>query len=187
MIAVPIGDQELADAVLRDRSERAFRELYRRHTPALYRLALGRSGDSVLAEELVQDAWIGAVRGLPGFRWQSSLRTWLVGILLNCSRGRARTARCQPASVPEEIGAEDWGPDRLAARIDVDQAISALADGYRVVLLLHDLEGYTHEEIARLLGIEVGTSKSQLSRARAEARRLLEPESIEPPATPADP
>jgi RNA polymerase sigma-70 factor (ECF subfamily) len=175
-------DRELADAVVRAGDEVAFRALYRRHTPALYRLALRLGGgDGAWAEELVQRTWVRAVEGLRSFAWRSSLASWLGGIAINCAREVWRETRTRsetpldvmrdeiPASAPRPLAPEE--------RLDLDRAIERLPAGYREVFVLHDVEGYTHEEIGGLLGIETGTSKSQLSRARQRLREALAPES----------
>jgi RNA polymerase sigma-70 factor (ECF subfamily) len=161
-------DRELARAFLAG-DERAFRELYARFTPALYRILyrLGR-GHADDAADLVQETWLRATRALPGFRWDAALSTWLVSIAINCLRERQRTARSSEPAAQEPSAVESH--DR---RLDLEQAIAALPDGYRDVFVLHDIEGYTHDEIASLLAIEAGTSKSQLSRARRALRAAL--------------
>jgi RNA polymerase sigma-70 factor, ECF subfamily len=168
------GDRDLAAAVAGSGDEAAFRALYRRHTPALYRLALRLGGgDGPWAEELVQRAWIKAVEGLKSFGWRSSLSTWLGGIAINCARELWREARTRGEAPLEEIPAAS---SRDAdGRMDLERAIERLPDGYRRVFVLHDVEGYTHEEIGDLLGIETGTSKSQLARARQRLRAALAP------------
>jgi RNA polymerase sigma-70 factor (ECF subfamily) len=154
---------------VRSGDEAAFRLLYRRHTPAMYaaalRLLARHTSD---AEDAVQEAWLRAVRGLGGFRGDSALRTWLVGIAIRCAleAGR-RQQRYQPLGVDGRLSAPSL------PHIDLEQAIAVLADGYRHVLVLHDIEGYTHAEIAGLLDIDAGTSKSQLSRARSAVRKWL--------------
>jgi RNA polymerase sigma-70 factor (ECF subfamily) len=168
-------DRALADAVLRARDEAAFRTLYRRHTPALYRLALRLGGgDGPWAEELVQRTWIRAVEGLASFAWRSSLSSWLGGIAINCARelwrevrARSETGLGDAVAAPRTPAAEE--------RVDLERAIEQLPAGFREVFVLHDVEGYTHEEIGGLLGIEPGTSKSQLSRARQRLRTALAP------------
>jgi RNA polymerase sigma-70 factor, ECF subfamily len=167
-------DRELAAAVARSGDEAAFRALYRRHTPALYRLALRLGGgDGPWAEELVQRAWIEAVEELKSFGWRSSLSTWLGGIAINCARELWREARTRGETSLEEIPAAS--PRGADERMDLERAIEGLPDGYRRVFVLHDVEGYTHEEIGDLLGIETGTSKSQLARARQRLRAALTP------------
>jgi RNA polymerase sigma-70 factor (ECF subfamily) len=168
-----LEDRRLVTAYLRERGEEAFRALYRRHTPAILRfasrLAGGRAAD---AEDIVQTAWIRAAERLERFRWDSSLRTWLIGIALNCHRELLRSERRSASADFAEIPAA--APvHREIPRIDLERAIAQLPDGYREVLILHDVEGYTHEEIGNLMGIHNGTSKSQLCRARRAVRRWL--------------
>lgn len=176
--AVP-DDRVLAAAVAASGDEAAFRTLYRRHTPALYRLALRLGGgDEPWAEELVQRAWICAVEALGDFGWRSGLSTWLGGIAVNCARTLWREARGRDAPLDEQEPAAPASPGSHGGaedRIDLDRAIERLPRGYRQVFVLHDVEGYTHEEIGGLLGIEAGTSKSQLSHARRRLRASLEP------------
>ncbi len=165
----------------RDRDEASFRSLYRAHAPALFALAMrltgGRHSDS---EELVQEAWVRAVEKLASFDRLSKFRTWLSGILVNCYRELVRRRSRGPRSLAEagvEAAAEREAlRGRSASRAepaDVERAIARLADGYREVLVLHDLNGFTHQEIADLLGIAVGTAKSQLARGSALPNRKL--------------
>lgn len=170
-------DRELADAVARSGDETAFRALYRRHTPALYRLALRLGGgDGPWAEELVQRTWIRAIDGLSSFAWRSSLSSWLGGIAINCARELWREARTRSETVlAEEMPLAAPRFPAPEERVDLERAIEGLPAGYREIFVLHDVEGYTHEEIGGLLGIETGTSKSQLSRARQRLRAALEP------------
>jgi RNA polymerase sigma-70 factor (ECF subfamily) len=152
--------------------EAAFRALYRQHTPRLFAAVLRLLGRRADAEDAVQETWLRAVRGLAGFRRESSFATWLTGIAIRCALEilRKRQAWCG-ADAPEVVITR--GPD-LA--IDLDRAIADLPDGYRLVFLLHDVEGLTHEEIGQLLFIEPGTSKSQLFHARRALRSRLRPE-----------
>jgi RNA polymerase sigma-70 factor (ECF subfamily) len=168
-------DRDLARAVSRRRDEQAFRELYRRHTPRLlgfvHRL-LGPAAGAV-AEDLVQEAWIRACQNLKRFRWDSSFSTWLMGIGLNVVRERQRHD-AQRAAEPLEYeprtgSATRWNEER----IDLARAIELLPDGYRLALVLHDIEGMKHTEIAKRLKISSGTSKSQLFGARKAMRALL--------------
>ena len=164
-------DRALADRFLRGRGEDAFRALYRAHTPALLALAMHLTGgDQSEAEDLVQESWVRALTALQRYRAQSALRTWLCGVLVNVRRGRMRADwRMVDAPEAEPIveveGAED--------AIDLERAIAALPEGARDVYVLHDMHGYTHREIAELLGIVEGTSKSQLNRARFLLRSAL--------------
>jgi len=170
-------DRRLVGEFLEHRDERSFRDLYRRHTGPLYLLArrlLGPSADR--ADEALQETWLLAARNLGGFRWDSSLRTWLCGIVVNrcreLQRGEAR--RSAGAFDPSATAPDEWTPAPDGARrIDLERAIATLPSGSREVLVLHDIEGRTHEEIAGLLGISDGTSKSQLHKARRALRDFL--------------
>ena len=168
-------DRRLAGAVASAGDEAAFRVLYRRHTPALYRLALRLGGgDEPWADELVQRAWIRAVEHLAAFQWRSAFRTWLAGIAVNCAREQWRERRLSlEVSWDAETQAVTGATPDPGDRVDLERGIAALPHGYRQVLVLHDVEGYTHEEVAGLLGIEVGTSKSQLFHARRRLRDYL--------------
>lgn len=167
-------DRDLAEAWITRRDEAAFRLLYRRHTPVVWPLVLRLvAGDEEAAREAVQETWIRVAEGVSTFRWESALRTWIVSIALNCAREAVRSERRGRGAHPRHPTPTAGAPRAVGAAIDLARAIDALADGYREVLLLHDLEGYTHEEIAGMLGIEPGTSKSQLHRARRRAREIL--------------
>ncbi|MGH9787306.1 MAG: RNA polymerase sigma factor [Candidatus Acidiferrales bacterium] len=159
---------------LETRDEASFRSLYRAYTPGLLLFARRLLGGEQDAEDVLQETWVRAVRRLENFRWESSLRTWLSAILLNCCRETRRTRRPQAdseavAQFPSPAG---LGPAEAA---QLEQLVCSLPDGYREVLVLHDIEGYTHEEIGALLRIAEGTSKSQLSRARRTLRSWLNP------------
>ncbi len=165
-------DLALVRQFLRSRGEDAFRSLYRIHTPALYALALRLAGgDAGEAEDLVQESWLRAVRALSTFRAESTLRSWLCGFLVNVRRERIRTAwRIVEAPVDDAIAPNGVVTDDA---LDLERAIAGLPEGARDIFVLHDVHGYTHEEIAGMLGIVVGTSKSQLNRARSLLRGLL--------------
>jgi len=168
-----LTDRELADRVASSGDEAAFRALYRRHTPTVYRFALRLAGGNVAeAEDLTQETWLRAARGLGRFQWKSAFRTWLIGIALNQYRELARKDGRRITFVEgewEEPG-EALEPGR---RIDLERALQLLPPGFRTVLLLHDVEGFTHREIGEQLGISDGTCKSQLHDARTAMRRLL--------------
>jgi RNA polymerase sigma-70 factor (ECF subfamily) len=168
------ADRALAERVLKERDPAAFRELYRRHTPPLLAMATRLTHRREDAEDAVHDAWVRGVEHLARFAWRSSLRTWLTGILINCVREQRWHARPEIALDEEQIAGAEVPPlPGHIDRIDLERAVDSLPDGYRQVLALHDLEGFTHEEIAEMLGIEPGTSKSQLARARRSLRRAL--------------
>lgn len=161
-------DREAVQAFLARRDEASFLVLYRRHTPYLYRLALRLlAGRRAEAEDAVQETWLRAAARLGTFRGEAALRTWLAGFTVNCCRELLRAPGA--ATAADHVRAVAFaGPD-----VDLERAIAALPAGYREVLVLHDLEGYTHEEIAARLEITAGTSKSQLSRARRALRERI--------------
>ena len=168
-----LSDRELADLVVQQGDEDAFRVLYRRHTPAVYRFVLRLLGGNVQeAEDVIQETWMRAARGLEGFRWKSALKSWLTGIALNRVREMARKRKTSLVEVSGqwETPAPVSDPGQ---RIDLDRALELLPPGFRTVLVLHDVEGFTHQEIGSRLGITDGTSKSQLHGARKAMRRLL--------------
>jgi RNA polymerase sigma-70 factor, ECF subfamily len=177
MRAVAIADDEraLVDRFLADRDEHAFREIYRQHGPALYGFARNLVDRDTVAEDVVQEAWLRAVRRLRSFDGRSSLRTWLIGFVVNCCRETWRDekrhgADQQVADNAAQEAVQSAGSH--AEKLDLERALARLAPGYRTVLLLHDLQGMTHDEIAELLEIAPGTSKSQLARARQALRSL---------------
>lgn len=166
-------DRLLVSRFLAARDEAAFRALYRRHTPFLYRFLLRLSGGrSADAEEGVQETWVRAAERLAGFEGRSALKTWLAGIAIRWWREEARRGKREGEMPDEEI--EMAAPFRRGIeRLDLERALLALAEGYRSAILLHDVEGYTHEEIAEMTGVDAGTSRSQLSRARRALRAHL--------------
>jgi RNA polymerase sigma-70 factor (ECF subfamily) len=175
-------DAELIDAIRLDGDERAFRELYKRHTPRLYQLVLRIvAGSATDAEDVVQETWVRATTSLSRFRGDSSFGTWLTGIGLNRARDFLRHRSRRPSGFEVEDG-DAWlerlsvRADTAGERIDLERALSLLPDGYRVVFVLYEVEGFNHGEIAHRLGISEGTSKSQLHHARRALRVLLEPE-----------
>jgi RNA polymerase sigma-70 factor (ECF subfamily) len=164
-------DLALVERFLRTRGEDAFEALYDAHTPALYALAMRLTGgDHGEAEDLVQESWVRAVRALSSFRAEAALRSWLCGVLVNVRRGRIKSDWRKVDSLDVEPIADGNGPDDA---LDLERAIGKLPEGARDVFVLHDVYGYTHREIAEMLSIAEGTSKSQLTRARALLRRSL--------------
>jgi RNA polymerase sigma-70 factor (ECF subfamily) len=160
------------DAVLIRRfvqgDERSFVGLYRRHSPAVYGLLCRLVGPlESEAGDLLQETWIRAASRLTAFRGEAKFRTWLTGIALNCYREwRRRSGRHPIVELDDVINVTEPDPDP-----DVRRVLSGLPAAFREILVLHDVEGYTHDEIARLIEIEPGTSKSRLSRARELFRR----------------
>lgn len=155
----------------------AFEELYRTHAGRIHALCLRLEGDQARAEELTQDVFVRAWQRLPTFRGESAFGTWLHRLAVNVvladrrtlwRRGRRLLFTDDPAAFerPGEAAPGNTG--------DLEGAIAALPRGARAVFVLHDVEGYTHEEIARLSGIAAGTSKAQLFRARRLLREALD-------------
>lgn len=165
------GDAALA-RFLRGRDEASFRALYAAHTPYLWAMALRLTGRREFeAEEIVQEAWIRAIERLERFRGESSLRTWLAGILVNCWRERRRELAWEATELAEDLPANDAA--RPVEALDLERALAALPDGLRAVVLLHDVAGFTHQEIGERLAIAAGTSKSRLFAARRLLARRL--------------
>ena len=167
------SDRDLAARFVDRGDEEAFRLLYRRHTPRLYAMALrllaGRSAD---AEDAVQDAWLRSAAKLADFEWRSTLSTWLVAIVINCARERLR-ARPMVTAEPDKLAEAPARQESPQVAIDLERAIAALPDRRRQVLVLHDIEGWTHAEIGAHLDMPVGTSKSELFHARRAVRASL--------------
>lgn len=151
--------------------------LYDRHVDRVYRLAHRMTRDETLAREFTQDAFVRAFEKIGDFRGDSSLATWLhaiaVSVILN---GLRKVRRIQSREegmdlLPDvQMAPSEAEPD---LKRKLRAAIDALPDGYRMVFVMHDVEGYTHEEIATALGIQPGTSKAQLFRARGKLRDAL--------------
>ena len=152
---------------------RAFEELYRLHHGRVYALALRMTREPGRAEELTQDAFVEAWRALPSFRGESAFSTWLHGVAARVILRQMRTDRRWEERNEAVYLAEARRamPDTTIA---LERAIASLPDGARAVLILHDVEGYKYEEIARLLGVALGTVKAQLHRARRLVMEALE-------------
>lgn len=155
----------------------AFRALYDMHVDRVYRLTTRMAGDSELAQDFTQDTFVRAWQRLDGFRGESAFSTWLhsiaVSVSLNGLRQRERHRKREaPIEEADTIGRT---PTRIEpdARRRLHAALDQLAEIYRTVFLMHDLEGYSHDEIAETLGIAQGTSKARLFRARAKLRETL--------------
>ncbi len=158
---------------LKTRSEKDFLPLYDLCNDSLYRMSLYLSRKDIdLAYDWLQETWSTGLMKLSDFKGQSELKTWLTGILINISRNHYR--KIKPDVALDEVSLKGFDDSQLHfSRMDLEFALMSIPNGYREVLLLHDLEGYTHEEIGGLLGIASGTSKSQLSRARKAMRKVI--------------
>lgn len=170
----PRTDRELVDAVLTHKDEQAFRELYRRHTPRLLALVtrlLGRGDDE--AEDTVQEIWVHAFESLERFSWNSSFSTWLTGVGLNRVRDRIRKYGRSRETAMEMVPEVAAAPVSHETRMDLERLIATLPDQQRMVLVLHDVEGMKHREIAEHLEIPEGTSKTLLFNARQRLRAAM--------------
>jgi RNA polymerase sigma-70 factor, ECF subfamily len=163
---------------------RAFEELYERHSRRVYSLCLRMTANTAEAEDLSQEVFIQLHRKAGSFRGESQFTTWLHRLTVNqvLMHFRRRGSRVERVTDDGEVAGEseagraaEWGRSSgsEADRIALDRALSQLPPGYRAVFVLHDVEGHEHEEVARLLGCSVGTSKSQLHKARMKLRQLL--------------
>jgi RNA polymerase sigma-70 factor (ECF subfamily) len=169
----PDAPDDLLLTALATGDEAAFRVLYRRHTPRLRWLVLRLlGGHEADTDDAVQEGWVRAVAGLRGFRGDSTFASWLSGIAIRVAWETIRRRR--PWAVLEE--GEESAIERLdlEERVDLEQALGRLPDPQRMVLVLHDIEGFTHDEIAAQLDMAEGTSKSHLHRARRALRAMLE-------------
>jgi len=170
----PRTDRELVDAVLQHKDELAFRELYRRHTPRLFALVarLLARGDHE-AEDVVQEIWVHAFESLGRFQWNSEFSTWLTGIGLNRVRDRIRKYGRSRETGVEIVPDIAVVAEPHETRVDLERMIRRLPDDQRMVLVLHDVEGMKHREIADHLDIPEGTSKTLLSSARERLRAMM--------------
>jgi RNA polymerase sigma-70 factor (ECF subfamily) len=168
------SDQSLAESILSRGDEGAFRILYKRHTPRLYQLVLRLLGGAESdAEDVVQETWLRVSQKLDRFRWESAFSTWLCAIGVHVAQDSLRRRGRERLTLVDSTPDSPIPAPNIVERIDLEQAVSALPDGCRQVLVLHDIEGMKHREIAQTLGISDGTSKSQLSDARRLLRSLL--------------
>ena len=155
----------------------AQRALYDGHVDRVYRLAFRLAGDAELARDFTQETFVRAFDRLPAFRGDSSLATWLHAIGTSVAlNGLRKVRRQRERETPLDEALAIGAPGRHAEpdlRDRLRHAIDALPTGYRTVFVMHDVEGYTHEEIGAALGIQAGTSKAQLFRARAKLRVAL--------------
>lgn len=175
-----LSDRELVERFLDQKHEphnieEAFRQLYRRHTPRVYalvlRLVAGRRSD---AEDAVQEAWMRASRRVRDFEWRSAFSTWLSSIAIRCALEAMRRQPMVNNHTPlDAIGELSTRHTSSDLSLDLERAIAMLPDGYRAALVLHDVEGLSHAEIADVLGITEGTARSQLFHARRAMRARL--------------
>ncbi len=175
---VLMDEKQLVEHFLQSRNEKAFLALYRSKTPRLYQIALRLCArDQHQAEELVQEMWLTAIVKMENFQWRSELRTWLTGILINKHRDKRKK---EEREMNARLSVIDVTPEATLSSFfttyDLEKAISLLPPGFRQIIILYAIEGYKHHEIAELLDISVGTSKSQLFHAKRALRSLLNEE-----------
>jgi RNA polymerase sigma-70 factor, ECF subfamily len=153
----------------------AVRTLYERYSSRVFGVVRRIAGDDDLAQDFAQEAWIRAFRALPSFRGDSRFSTWVHRIAVNAALQAVRSAGTRErreTDLPDTIPVAPKHRDVLLED-RLQRAMDRVPEGMRRVLILHDVEGYTHEEIGEALGINPGTSKSQLFKARARMRVLL--------------
>jgi len=164
--------------------EAAFEALFNTHKRRVYSLCLRMTGDTAEAEDLAQEAFLQLFRKISTFRGESAFTTWLHRLVVNVVLMRLRKKGLQQVSLDEVDNSQeepvkrDYGGDdqRLLGSIDrirLAHVIEALPQGYRSVFILHDVEGYEHNEIAQIMGCSIGNSKSQLHKARLKLREFL--------------
>lgn len=174
------ADLELAERC-RQGDASAFEELYRQHAGRLYSLALRMAGSAQEAEDLLQEVFLHAHRKLGSFRGESSLGTWLYRLGMNHCLDHLRGRQSKMEKATDSLDADNM-PEPSAplpavpaviTRMDLERAIAQLPQGCRTAFLLHDVEGFEHHEVATILGVSTGTSKSQVHRARMKLRVML--------------
>jgi RNA polymerase sigma-70 factor (ECF subfamily) len=177
---VPLSDHALAIAAAKGDLQ-AFETLYERHNRRVYSLCLRMTQNAAEAEDLAQESFIQLFRKIGSFRGESAFTTWLHRLTVNqvLMHFRKRSVKLERTTeegeTPVQIVRGTENPNNMPVldRIALDNALEQLPPGYRSVFVLHDVEGHEHEEIARMLGVAVGTSKSQLHKARMKLRRIL--------------
>ncbi len=158
--------------------EGALRAIWTQHAPRIDALVRRLVGDPDQAADVAQEVWIQIFRALPGYRGDSQFSTWAHRIAVNRTLNALRSLRrvsAKEVDIEEDSSMVEHDGDRSMLAQTIDEAVQKLSPGARHVFVLHDVEGYTHEEIATELGITSGGSKSQLFKARAKLRRLLAP------------
>ena len=158
----------------------AFETLYRAHAPPIYALCRRMAGDEREAREYTQDAFVRAWERLTTFRGQSAFATWLHRLAVNTVLEQMRSARREDGRFDDAdvdlLSAADGAFDaRADARMDLDAALARLPRGARIAFVLHDIEGYSHDEVAALTGTAPGTARAQAWRARNALLNLLDP------------
>ena len=176
----PVSDLDLARAAAAGDSA-AFESIYEQHHKRVYSLCLRMLGNASQAEDLTQEVFLQVFKKIGSFRGDSAFTTWLHRLTVNqvLMHFRKRGVKLEHTSEEGDftnVVETPLGSTRRISMVDklaLEKAISELPPGYRTVFVLHDVEGYEHEEIADMLGVSIGTSKSQLHKARMRLRQLL--------------
>jgi RNA polymerase sigma-70 factor, ECF subfamily len=185
------GVQELTDADIVPRAQQgdaaAFERIYRLHSRKVYTLCLRMAGDPTEAEDLTQEVFLQLFRKIQTFRGESAFSTWLHRMSVNIVLMRFRRKPIAKISLdsitnpeeesgtqPREFGVPDLRLNGVIDRITLLTALNELAPGYRAMFILHDVQGFRHNEIADMFGCSVGNSKSQVHKARMKLRELLQ-------------
>ena len=163
----------------------AFEEIYRRYRRLVYAVALRMTGNSADAEDLTQDSFISVLRKIGSFRGEAAFSSWLYRLTVNQVNMHFRRLRSRPEAQTSDGELPERGasfePDldsrQVIDRLAIEKAVRRLPPGYRAAFILHDVAGYEHQEIGRLLGYSVGNSKAQLHRARAKLQKLISAQS----------
>lgn len=182
----PVLSSADADLIRRaqDGDANAFASLYEAHRSKVYSLCLRMTNNTAEAEDLTQDAFLQVFRKMATFRGDSALSTWLYRVAVNTvlmhfrKKGLTQVSLDEPStsegpSLKREQGTVDQRLSGSVDRIAITRAMQELPAGYRTIFVLHEVKGYQHHEIARLLRCSVGNSKSQLHKAKAKLRELL--------------
>ena len=172
------ADLELAGRI-RSGDGTAFETLYQQHAPRLYNRAYRMAGTATDADDLLQDIFLLAYRKVGSFRGESSLGTWLSRLAMNHCLDVLRSRQARQGQQTDSLDEEGAAPPAAApvvgavSRIDLERAIGQLPQACRAAFLLHDVEGFGHQEVGTILGISEGTSKSQVHKARLRIRAYL--------------
>jgi len=179
-VTVNRADVESPDLVARCQAGDvdAFAELYARHSARIFSLAARMAGSPETGEDLLQEIFLQAYRKIGGFKGDAAVGTWLYRLALNHCLDFVRSRQAKMDKATDAIDGEDRSEvaarrESPVERLDLERAIRQLPEGCREVFVLHDVEGYEHKEIAAMLGIAEGTSKSQVFKARMKLRALL--------------
>lgn len=169
--AIRMTETELIEGCLTN-DRLAQRELYMRYKDAMYTLAYRVMNDSELANDVLQEGFVKVFRNLHKFRGEATLGAWIKTIMVRTALSKVkRQPRFESLAEHHAAGMVDWGYQLQTEYLE--KAIAKLPHGYRLVFVLIEVEGYAHKEVADLLGISVGTSKSQLFYAKKKLRHLL--------------